>query len=139
MTGPVTEITSGEAWRILSEIPDAVLIDVRTTAEWAFVGVCDLESLGKQVLYVSWQTFPDMAVNADFCEEIERADLGRHAKLLFLCRSGQRSHSAATAIAQRGYENCFNISDGFEGDKDDDRRRNAVNGWRMSGLPWVQQ
>lgn len=133
------EISSSEAWEILSSDTAAQLVDVRTSAEWAYVGVCDLSSIGKEAIRVEWQTFPDLSVNPDFCEEIEKAGLSRDARLLFICRSGVRSKSAAMAIAQRGYENCYNIIDGFEGDRDNDRHRGSLEGWKVSGLPWIQQ
>lgn len=133
------EIGSSEAWEILSGDAGARLVDVRTSAEWAYVGVCDLSSIGKEPIQVEWQSFPDMSVNPDFCQEIEKAGLPRDARLLFICRSGVRSKAAAMAIAQRGYKNCYNIIDGFEGDPDHDRHRNSMNGWKVGGLPWIQQ
>ncbi|MFQ5533817.1 MAG: rhodanese-like domain-containing protein [Sphingomonadales bacterium] len=139
MTDLAGEITSAEAWKLLNANSAAVLVDVRTTAEWSYVGVCDLSTPGNQLIHSSWQIFPDMTVNPRFCDELEQAGVSTDTPLLFLCRSGVRSKAAAIAMAQRGYNNCFNITDGFEGDPDPHRHRGTVNGWKASGLPWVQQ
>lgn len=139
MTGLAGEITSREAWELLKSDPDAVLIDVRTQAEWDFVGVCDLSAIDKNSMRVSWQVYPGMAINPNFDSEVMAAAPGKDAALLFICRSGIRSLSAASSLAAQGYTRCFNVSDGFEGDPDGNRHRGLVNGWRASGLPWLQQ
>ncbi len=113
---------------------DAVLIDVRTDAEWAFVGIPAVERL----MRVSWQQFPTMERNAEFVAEIERAGVPKSADIFLICRSGQRSASAATALTQAGFENCYNVAEGFEGDKDVTGHRGSVGGWKHAGLPWIQ-
>lgn len=132
------DISPGEAWRILNDDPAAVLIDVRTPAEWNYVGVPDLSSVGKQPLFVPWLFFPSMELNRDFVEHLESAGLDREAPLLFVCRSGARSRSAAIAMTARGFNKCYNIASGFEGDADKTRHRGTVSGWKAEGLPWVQ-
>src|SRR5512147_3086481 len=107
------EISPGEAWKMLNEDPAAVLIDVRTPAEWNYVGVPDLSSLGKQPMFVPWLFFPTMEINRNFPEKLENAGLDRNAPLLFLCRSGARSRAAAIAMAARGYQRCYNVGSGF--------------------------
>lgn len=132
-------MSATEAMALLREDPRAVLLDVRTDAEWAYVGRPDLSAIGRQPLFVSWQRFPAMDVHPDFVAEVQAAgaeDVG--APMLVLCRSGQRSAAAATALSAAGYSRAFNIADGFEGPKDQDGHRNKVAGWRASGLPWVQ-
>lgn len=137
--GEIGQITAREAWALLKREHESYLIDVRTKAEWAYVGIPDLSSLGKGVFLCEWQSFPDMTVNMTFCEDLERHFLGRSdAVLLFLCRSGGRSGAAANAMAARGYRRCFNVCDGFEGDLSTGRRRGLINGWKVSGLPWMQ-
>lgn len=123
---------------MLQEEPSAVLVDVRTVAEWSYVGLPDLSELGKLPILVEWQTFPDLAVNPAFVENVARAAPDAAASLIFLCRSGARSGSAAMAMAARGYGRCFNLSGGFEGNPDGDRHRGQLNGWKAAGLPWVQ-
>ena len=127
-----------EAWRRLSEDPEAVLIDVRTTAEWNFVGLPDLSPLEKQVLQSEWKSFPSMSLNPDFLAEVEQADIDKNAAVLLLCRSGQRSRDAAIRLTAAGYKNCYNVAGGFEGDKNAAGHRGTVGGWQFAGLPWIQ-
>lgn len=133
------DIISREAWEILESNPDAYLIDVRTDAEWNFVGVCDLSSIGKQALMVSWQRYPDMAVDQNFTDKIEAAIDDKNAPLFFLCRSGQRSKAAAIAMTAQNYGHCYNVVDGFEGQLDQASHRGTMSGWKHSGLPWAQR
>jgi rhodanese-related sulfurtransferase len=132
------DVTPTEAWRILSEDPRAVLVDVRTPAEWNYVGVPDLSSVGKQTLYLPWIEFPSMQVNAAFGEQVVEACQDPEAPMLFLCRSGVRSRAAAIECTRRGFKACYNVGSGFEGDHDGHRHRGSVNGWKVAGLPWVQ-
>jgi rhodanese-related sulfurtransferase len=142
-SSPVAENVPVEAaWRRLSEGNDAVLIDVRTRAEWAFVGLPDLTSLNKETVLVEWQSFPDNRPNQAFVTELSErlATLGasRDTELYFICRSGARSQSAAQAMLKAGFARCFNVAEGFEGPLDDARHRGARGGWKSKGLPWVQ-
>ena len=132
------DILPTAAWEILEREPASALIDVRTPAEWAYVGLPDLSALGKQVLMLPWQVFPTMAVNERFADQLEQQDLPKDASLVFLCRSGARSRAAAIAMTQRGFSRCLNIATGFEGDLDARRQRGRVNGWKVDGLPWLQ-
>ena len=132
------DIPVEEPWAVLRDEPDATLIDVRTDAEWSYVGVPDLTGLGKQPLLVSWQRFPDMAINAEFIEMLHRAGLSLDAANLFICRSGARSRAAALAMAAEGFSRCYNVAEGFEGDKDASQHRGTTGGWKAAGLPWMQ-
>lgn len=132
------DVTVEQAWKALAKDEKAVLIDVRTQAEWAFVGVCDLSDMDKAPLLVSWQNFPHMDINSGFAEMVSAEALSKDSPLYFLCRSGVRSKAAASAMVSAGYEKCFNILGGFEGDKNDAGHRGQSGGWKASGLPWVQ-
>jgi len=136
------DISPSEAWRILSETPAAQLLDVRTQAEWNYVGLPSLDALGKTPALAEWQGFPDGARNPGFVGEAEaqlaRLGAGPDAPVVIICRSGARSRAAAIALTQRGYAQAFNISGGFEGDRDEDGHRGSVNGWKAEGLPWRQ-
>lgn len=132
------DISVQEAWSILRDEPDATLIDVRTDAEWSFVGVPDLSELGKQPLLLSWQQFPDMSPNTNFVESLRSAGIVDDAANLFICRSGARSSSAALAMAADGFTRCYNVAEGFEGDKDLQQHRGFTGGWKAARLPWVQ-
>ena len=134
------DIGADEAWEMLKSNPKAQLIDVRTVAEWNFVGLPDLAALERRVHCVEWQMFPSMARNSDFVSQASEtlAGAGPDVPLLFLCRSGARSRSAARAMAQAGYQKAFNIAGGFEGDLNGERHRGTENGWKAAGLPWKQ-
>lgn len=131
------DLTPQQAWERLESDPDAVLVDVRTSAEWSFVGLPDLTSLGKQVVAIEWTTFPDGAPNQRFLDELRAALPSEDAPVLFLCRSGARSAAATATAAAAGYAGAVNVSEGFEGDLDAHGHR-AVNGWKQAGLPWRQ-
>ena len=141
-TEGIAQMPAKAAFPALQDDPAAQLLDVRTRAEWTFVGVPDLGAIGRQPVLLEWQQFPSMAVDAEFVARLDAGLRGAGAdndtQLFFLCRSGQRSLAAAMAMHAAGYRRCINVSDGFEGDMDDARRRGNVNGWKAAGLPWVQ-
>ncbi len=140
--GYKADVPSAEVWKRLAEDPQALLVDVRSQAEWTFVGVPDLSPLGKETILCEWQRYPGMMRNPDFVSLLRRALGARGAEedtaLYFLCRSGGRSAAAAAAMAAAGYRSCFNVADGFEGRLDGTRHRGLVEGWKAAGLPWVQ-
>ncbi|MHA1554238.1 MAG: rhodanese-like domain-containing protein [Alphaproteobacteria bacterium] len=130
-----------DAWAALSADQDATLIDVRTTVEWAFVGVPDLMGIGKAPLFVAWSEYPpeDLAeFSVRMRAELQTADISVDPPLYFLCRSGQRSRSAAIAATEAGYSQCFNVVDGFEGVLDSNGHRATPGSWKAAGLPWRQ-
>jgi rhodanese-related sulfurtransferase len=120
-----------EAHELLQKAPGAKLVDVRTRAELDFVGRIP------GAIQIEWQTYPDSRPNPDFVQELQ-ARVDKEALVMFICRSGARSHGAAAAATQAGYTQAFNVLQGFEGDKDAEQHRNTVGGWRAAGLPWVQ-
>jgi rhodanese-related sulfurtransferase len=131
-----------DAWATLERDPSAQLIDVRTQAEWAYVGVPDLSRLSKQTILAEWQSFPSNAVDAAFVsrltETVARGGGTTASELYFLCRSGVRSLAAARAMTAAGYQRCRNVTGGFEGGLNAERQRGQVSGWKSAGLPWVQ-
>lgn len=134
----VDNVSTAATWEALRSDPDAQLVDVRTDAEWAFVGVADLSSVGKEPVLISWQVFPGMQVNRAFPDALRQAGLSPEHRLFFICRSGARSMAAGRAAEQAGYRACFNVADGFEGPADQDGHRGTVAGWKAAGLPWRQ-
>lgn len=138
MTIYAGDITPSEAWDRLKSEPTAKLVDVRTQAEWVYVGIPDLAPLGKQPLLVSWQVFPAMTRNEAFAEQLKSQGVVPGDTVLFLCRSGVRSQAAAELMAGLGYGAAYNVTDGFEGPLDASRHRGASGGWKASGLPWAQ-
>lgn len=120
-----------EAYQLLQTAPGAVLVDVRTRAELDWVGyIPDAAS-------IEWANYPEMRNNPHFIVQLEQ-QVDKEALLMFICRSGARSHSAAMAASSAGYANCYNVLEGFEGDKDENGHRNVLNGWRVRELPWEQ-
>jgi|SRR6185295_7104862 len=132
------EVSAAEAWQRLKTDPKAQLLDVRTMAEWNFVGLPDLSALGRQVHCIEWQGFPTGARNPGFVAEASQALGDKDAPVLVMCRSGARSRAAAIALTQAGYRQAINIGDGFEGDTDEDGHRGNRNGWKQADLPWRQ-
>ena len=125
-------------WKALSEDPGAVLVDVRTDAEWSFVGLPDLSGLGKQTALVAWQSYPDMRLNDGFVEQVRAAGVTEEQSVYLICRSGQRSRHAAIALTAAGFARCHNVAEGFEGPMDEEAHRGRLAGWKARGLPWRQ-
>lgn len=141
--GYAGDITPKQAWTKLSEQQNSFLVDVRSSAEWSFVGLSDLTTLGKSTILVSLMTFPGMVPNQNFVKDLndvlETSGATKDAALLFICRSGQRSITAAQLMTSEGYKHCFNVLEGFEGGLNDKDHRGVIDGWKVLGLPWVQQ
>ena len=123
--------TPAEAHEVLRLLPEAKLVDVRTRAELDWVGRVP------GAIEIELMSYPGNAMNALFAHMVEAA-AGKDTPLLFMCRSGGRSHMAAASLAAAGFKRCYNVLEGFEGDKDASGRRNTVGGWRAAGLPWQQ-
>jgi len=136
------DVDAKTAHDAIAEQDGAVLVDVRTQAEWTFVGVPDLRALGGEPLFVEWQSLPPAQPVKDFvgdlAKKISAKGLDQSAQIYFLCRSGVRSQSAAIAMTQAGYAHCYNIAGGFEGPLDQDGHRGTQSGWKAAGLPWIQ-
>lgn len=128
------EVLPQQAYERLQENPRTVLIDVRTEAEWNYVGRPAIEGL----VCISWQYFPTGERNENFIAEIEAANIEKDQEILLLCRSGVRSANAATLLTQAGFSDCYNVAEGFEGNKDTEGHRGKVGGWKHANLPWVQ-
>lgn len=132
-----------EAWEGLKSDPKSVLVDVRTIAEWDYVGEPVLDSIGKEMLKVEWMEFPEMTRNEYFAEEVLSQFDEDPSVVYFICRSGRRSEAAVIKLREKVIETgqnmrIVNVSEGFEGDHDADRHRGKVNGWKVRGLPWKQ-
>lgn len=136
--GYAGDVAPKEAWEWLKNDPDTVLVDCRTQAEWNYVGLPDLESIGKETVTIEWVNFPENEKNPHFTDRVKASEVGPEQRVLFLCRSGVRSIAAAQAMTEEGYTSCFSILEGFEGDKNGDSHRASVGGWKYNGLPWKQ-
>lgn len=120
-----------EAYEIMQSAPGAKLVDVRTRAELDWVGRI-VNSVN-----IEWAAYPGMRPNPHFLTQLNQ-QVDKEALVIFLCRSGVRSHHAATAATQAGYSDCYNILEGFEGDPNVDKHRSTIGGWKAAGLPWEQ-
>ena len=140
MTATVKALGPVQAWEFISNNPRAVLIDVRSSMEFLFVGHAEGS------VHVPWIDAPDWTVNPDFVTEVRKVllggiGLGEHgddAPVLLICRSGKRSHEAGNLLIKNGFTEVYNVAEGFEGELDDDHHRSTLGGWRFHGLPWVQ-
>lgn len=135
----VENISPPQVWDALREDPQAQLVDVRTDAEWTYVGLADLTAAGKQPVLIPWQVFPKMEVNAGFVDQLRQAGFTPEHHIYFLCRSGVRSLAAAQAAQAAGFAHVYNIADGFEGNPDAEGHRGRIAGWKAAGLPWRQR
>ena len=135
-------VQAHEAWELLKSDPKAQLVDVRTAAEWTFVGLPDLSAIGRTTILVEWQTFPSMGRNPQFeaavSEKLKAAGVSPSTPVAFICRSGGRSQAAAAAMTASGYSRCFNVVGGFEGDLNAVKHRGEASGWKAAKLPWTQ-
>lgn len=120
-----------EAYEIWQSAPGAKLVDVRTRAELDWVGRIPGS------VEVEWLTYPGMKLNPHFMAQFEQM-VDKEALVLFICRSGHRSHNAAILATQSGYSDCYNIMEGFEGDRNSVKQRKSINGWCKRELPWEQ-
>lgn len=123
-------LTPREAHEVLELAPGARIVDVRTRAEWVWVGRIP------GAVEIEWQNWPEGQGNQNFLVQL-RQQVDHEALALFICRSGVRSHHAAAAATADGWTNCYNVLEGFEGDKDASGQRGKTGGWRLAGLPWT--
>jgi rhodanese-related sulfurtransferase len=123
-------VAPADAWTLI-QAGRAVLVDVRSGEERKFVGYVP------ESLHVAWATGTSLTRNPRFLRELE-AKVPKDAVLLLLCRSGKRSALAAEAATRVGFTSAFNVTEGFEGELDDNQRRGGLGGWRLRGLKWVQ-
>ena len=124
-------LTPTEAHAILTMAPQAKLVDVRARAEW------DLAGIIPGAAQIEWQTYPGWHLNPYFMQQFKQM-VDPEALVMFICRSGGRGHKAAEAAMQAGYSECYNVIEGFEGDRDKVSQQRNINGWKKAGLPWMQ-
>ncbi|MFT5532167.1 MAG: rhodanese-related sulfurtransferase [Burkholderiaceae bacterium] len=127
-------VTPVEAFELLAAHHEVRLVDVRTNAERDWVGKVSIPE--SQHLNVQWSLYPGSVPNPHFMDELS-AVANKETIIVFLCRSGVRSRHAAKLATESGYLHCFDILEGFEGDRDTDNHRKTVAGWCKAGLPWI--
>lgn len=123
-------LTPQEAFAYLQTTPEALLIDVRTLAELELVGRVP------NALHIEWAFYPGMVANPDFSKQL-LDQVNKEAPVIFMCRTGGRSHNAAAVAARLGYKQAFNMLEGFEGEANAEQQRTLINGWKHAGLPWT--
>jgi rhodanese-related sulfurtransferase len=124
-------LTSPQAWDFLKEHPDAKLIDIRSSMEYLFIG----HPVG--CIHIGWMEDPDWDINPNFVADIQAVQTD-NCPIVMICRSGNRSEKAGVQLVDAGLSNIYHVTDGFEGDRDDENHRSTLNGWRYYGLPWEQ-
>lgn len=133
----MTDVTPRQAYDMVREDAEVVVVDVRTAAEWSYVGTPDLSDAAGRVVAIEWNRAGGVR-NQDFLEQLDEEGVSKDVPVLFLCRSGARSQAAATAATKAGYQAAHNIADGFEGVVDAQGHRGSTSGWKAEGLPWAQ-
>ncbi|NOR39718.1 MAG: rhodanese-like domain-containing protein [Gammaproteobacteria bacterium] len=140
MVAEVSPLESPQAWELVNNNQRVVMIDVRSSMEFLFVGH------PRGSVHVPWIDAPEWTVNPDFVTEVRKVMLGgigmgEHggdAPVVLICRSGKRSLEAGNLLIKNGFTEVYNVTDGFEGELDQDHHRSTVGGWRYHGLPWEQ-
>jgi rhodanese-related sulfurtransferase len=124
-------LTPSEAYQALQLTPAAKLVDVRSRPELDLVGKIP------GALHIEWSFYPDWKPNPDFSAQLA-TQVDKESLVLFICRTGGRSNNAATAAAQAGFSESYNVLEGFEGEADPGtKQRGKINGWKVAGLPWT--
>ncbi|WP_020183022.1 rhodanese-like domain-containing protein [Methylotenera sp. 1P/1] len=123
-------LTPQETFAVLQNNPEATLVDVRSRAELELVGRVP------QSTHIEWAFYPGMVANPDFATQLQ-ANIDKGLTVIFMCRTGGRSHNAAVLAQQLGYQKAYNMVEGFEGEANSLKQRTLINGWRHAGLPWT--
>ncbi len=124
-------LTPREAAEVLQLAPAAKLVDVRSKAELELVGRIP------QASHIEWAFYPGMVANPDFGKHLQM-QVDQESLVMFLCRTGGRSHNAAVTASQLGFAEAYNVLEGFEGDTDPaSKQRGKINGWKAADLPWT--
>jgi len=138
MNQKIKTISAPDAWKLCQQDPRTLLIDVRSSMEYLFVGH------PQGAVHIPWIDEPDWVVNKDFVIEIRKlllggsADSSHEVAIVLICRSGNRSAEAGSLLVDEGLKNIYNIEHGFEGKLDDSHHRSTLGGWRYHQLPWEQ-
>ena len=134
-TDQLGHLDSLNAWVFLKENPEAKLIDIRSSMEFLFIGH------PTNSIHIAWMEDPDWEINPNFFKEInqiQKASTNNNCPIVMICRSGNRSEKAGIQLLEAGLINIYHVSDGFEGDRDENNHRGTLNGWRFHELPWEQ-
>ncbi len=143
-------LTATEAWQMLQQNKNALLVDVRDSVEIKFTGFATATQIHVPWMLANPSAWSDktsswaMVKNPDFGSQLmaklKSLDAKQNTPIVIMCRSGStRSAPAVNLLASQGYSNVWTVVDGFEGGKlkqGDSKGVRAASGWRNSGLPW---
>ena len=140
MNDRLNSLTPNEAWDMVNRDARAILVDIRSSMEYLFVGH------PRGAVHIPWIDEPEWVVNPNFVTEIRKLILGGvvddvasgSAPIILICRSGKRSKEAGLALLNAGIHNVYHIDEGFEGELDEQHHRSSLGGWRYHNLPWEQ-
>ncbi|HSH88191.1 MAG: rhodanese-like domain-containing protein [Methylophilus sp.] len=122
-------LTPQETYTLIDQGEAVFLVDVRSRAELELVGRVPLAK------HIEWASYPGMVPNPDFAAQLQ-TQVDKHNTVIFMCRTGGRSHNAALLAQQLGYSKAYNMLEGFEGEANEFKQRTLINGWKHAGLPW---
>jgi rhodanese-related sulfurtransferase len=133
-------LTPQQAMQMLEDDPRAVLVDIRSSMEFLFVGH------PKGAVHIPWIDEPEWTINPEFVTDIRKLMLGGSvcivdegcAPVILICRSGKRSLEAGKALLEGGFTRVYHVTEGFEGELNESHQRSTLGGWRFHGLPWEQ-
>jgi rhodanese-related sulfurtransferase len=143
-------LSSAEAYDLASK-EKLLFLDVRTRAEVNFLGMPTVADANVPYMEIdsmySWdekkgvfKLEPNSGFVTEVQDRLQQKGLDQNAKIIVMCRSGDRSAKAVDLLAKIGFKNIYSVVDGYEGDvaKDGDHKgQRVVNGWRNSNLPWT--
>ena len=122
----IKELLTKDIKQFILQHPSSVLIDVRSKDEWENVGKPDGNKINLKTYFLSIKNIKG-EINVNFLEEFENLKIDKNKEILVMCKAGGRSLFVSNLLIKEDY-NCTNISDGFEGNDQN-------NGWKNSGLP----
>lgn len=123
-------LTPTEVFEAISQDSAIKLVDVRSLAELELVGRVPL------AIHIEWAFYPGMVANPEFSDQLQK-QVDKDSTVIFMCRTGGRSHNAALLAQKLGYNKVYNMLEGFEGEANEHKQRTLINGWKHAGLPWT--
>ena len=121
----------------LQNNPQALFVDVRSKAEYKYVGYPENSILIPWIDDPDWEPNPEVFSDS-VMQELDGCENLLNTEIILICRSGYRSNDALKCLENKGFTQVSHVASGFEGDLDEDDHRGNLNGWRHDGMPWSQ-
>ena len=121
----------------LQNNPQALFVDVRSKAEYKYVGYPENSILIPWIDDPDWEPNPE-AFSGAVMQELDGRENLLNTEIILICRSGFRSNEALKCLENKGFTQVSHVASGFEGDLDENDHRGNLNGWRHDGMPWSQ-